>query len=55
MDTHTRLDRLHFHAADMYLNVLVQLGIDITETTACSSLPAPHGIKRPMISTRLRA
>lgn len=28
MDTYTRLDRLHFHAADMYLNVLVQLGID---------------------------
>lgn len=28
MDTYTRLDRLHFHAADMYLNILVQLGID---------------------------
>mgnify|MGYP004458094249 FL=1 len=28
MDRYTRLDRLHLHAADMYINVLEQLGID---------------------------
>lgn len=28
MDRYTRLDRLHFHAADMYINVLEQLGIE---------------------------
>ena len=28
MDRYTRLDRIHLHAADMYINVLAQLGID---------------------------
>ncbi|MCH4179113.1 MAG: glycosyltransferase family 9 protein [Megasphaera sp.] len=28
MDRYTRLDRRHFHAVDMYINVLAQLGID---------------------------
>lgn len=28
MDRYTRLDRIHFHAADMYINVLAQLGIE---------------------------
>ena len=28
MNRYTRLDRIHLHAADMYINVLAQLGID---------------------------
>lgn len=28
MDRYTRLDRIHLHAADMYIDVLCQLGID---------------------------
>lgn len=28
MDRYTRLDRVHLHAADMYIDVLAQLGID---------------------------
>lgn len=28
MDRYTRLDRIHLHAADMYVDVLCQLGIE---------------------------
>lgn len=41
MDRYTRLDRLHLHAADMYINVLEQLGIDDYRTDGLELFTCP--------------
>ena len=47
MNRYTRLDRTHLHAADMYINVLEQMGIE-DRRNDCNSLPARHGNRLPM-------
>lgn len=42
MDTYTRLDRTHMHAADMYINVLEQLGITDKENEGLQLFTCPQ-------------
>ncbi|WP_301859052.1 glycosyltransferase family 9 protein [uncultured Megasphaera sp.] len=46
MDRYTRLDRIHLHAADMYMNVLEQLGIDDYRNDGLQLFTCPAWDKR---------